>query len=198
MTHKLYLFLFLLLFVFITFFLRTYLLWKNTGINAITFDRTDDIHGFNGKIFTAIICFEIIVVGIYTFGGDWYAYLLPFWYLENTTIRSVGWLLLHLSLVWIFIAQLQMASSWRIGIDKKNKTKLVTQNFFSISRNPIFLGILVANLGMFLVLPNAFTLLITVLSTNAVHIHVRLEETFLREIHGIEYLNYCEKVRRWL
>ena len=91
-----------------------------------------------------------------------------------------------------------MASSWRIGIDEKNKTKLVTKGVFSISRNPIFLGIMIANIGLFLVIPNAFTLLIISLSTLSVNTQIRLEEEFLKREFGNEYTEYAEKVRRWI
>jgi protein-S-isoprenylcysteine O-methyltransferase Ste14 len=50
------------------------------------------------------------------------------------------------------IAQYQMSNSWRIGIDEKNKTELVTKGIF-YSRNPIFLGMIISILGIFLILP---------------------------------------------
>ena len=130
--------------------------------------------------------------------NEWYQYLLPFWYIENDTLSKVGWGFLILSLVIVWIAQSQMANSWRIGIDEKNKTKLVTKGLFSISRNPIFLGIMIANIGLFFVIPNAFTLLIISLSTISINTQIRLEEEFLEQEFGNEYLVCTKKVRRWL
>lgn len=198
MAGQLYLFLFLIFYFLIVFFFRSYLLWKNTGINPMTFAGKDDAHGYNGKLFKLISFLELIVAGIYSFAGSWYEYLLPFWYLENSTLQIIGWALLHLSLIWVFMAQLQMANSWRIGIDAKNKMELVAKGLFSLSRNPIFLGIMMANVGLFLVIPNAFTLLISTLSSTAIQTQIRLEEAFLKESHGVVYSDYCEKVRRWL
>jgi len=80
----------------------------------------------------------------------------------------------------------------------ENKTELITKGFFARSRNPIFLGIIIANIGIFLVLPNAFTLLIISLSTTSINTQVRLEEAFLLEEHGDEYLAYKNKVSRWI
>lgn len=193
-----YTFFFVLIFYFITFFLRSYLLWRNTGISAITFDATDDAHGFNGKLFTIIATLELIVIAIYSFGGSWYEYLLPFWYLEKNYLEVIGWIFILFSLGWVVIAQIQMSDSWRIGIDQKNKTELVTQGLFTISRNPIFFGIIIANLGLFLVAPNAFTLLVAVLSYSVIQTQVRLEEDFLKESHGAIYQDYFRKVRRWI
>jgi len=194
---QLYLFLFLIVYFFFVFFLRSYLLWKRTGVNPLTFSKSDDAHGYNGKIFTVISVLEFVVVFIFAFKSEWYQYLLPFWYLEYSYLQYIGFCLLSLSLLLVWVAQSQMANSWRIGIDEKNKTELVTNGLFSVSRNPIFLGIMIANLGLFLVIPNAFTLLIVSLSTVSINTQIRLEEAFLKSSHGKEYQDYLHQVRRW-
>jgi protein-S-isoprenylcysteine O-methyltransferase Ste14 len=193
-----YLFIFFIIYFLLVFVIRSFLLWKKTGINPLTFSKTDDAHGYNGKVYKAISYIELIIIGIYAFKNDWYEYLLPFWYLENPLLEKIGWGLLIVSIIMVWIAQSQMANSWRIGIDEKNKTKLVTSGLFSISRNPIFLGIMVANIGVFIVIPNAFTLLIISLSTISINTQIRLEEEFLRNEFGEEYKEYSKKVRRWI
>ena len=198
MRTEVYLFLFLLVYFFFVFFLRSYLLWKRTGVNPLTFSKSDNAHGYNGKVFTFISLLEFVVVFIYAFKSEWYQYLLPFWYLEHGYLKYIGWGLLMLSLILVWVAQSQMANSWRIGIDEKNKTELVTSGLFSISRNPIFLGIMIANIGLLLIIPNAFTLLIVSLSTVSINTQIRLEEEFLKRSHGEEYQNYVKGVRRWL
>lgn len=192
------LFIYLLIYFLLVFVIRSVWLKLKTGVNPLTFNKTDDAHGYNGKVFTVISFLELIVVGIYAFKIEWYKYLLPFWYLENDSLVKIGWGFLILSLIVVWIAQSQMANSWRIGIDEKNKTELVTKGLFSISRNPIFLGIMIANIGLFLVIPNAFTLLIFSLSTISINTQIRLEEEFLKREFGNDYLVYAKKVRRWL
>ena len=174
------------------------MLWKRTEVNPLTFNKNDDAHGYNGKVFTFISLLELVVVFIYSFKSEWYQYLLPFWYLEHDYLKYIGWGLLGLSLILVWVAQSQMANSWRIGIDEKNKTELVTTGLFSISRNPIFLGIMIANVGLLLIIPNAFTLLIVSLSTISINTQIRLEETFLEKSHGKTYTDYCQKVGRWI
>ena len=164
----------------------------------MTFSGSDDAHGFNGKVFVLISFLELIVVGIYAFGKEMYTYLLPFWYLESPLVQQIGWGLLIISLLVVWIAQTQMSTSWRIGIDEENKTKLVTHGLFSISRNPIFLGIMIANLGLLMVIPNAFTLLIVSLSWVSMNTQIRMEETFLKKEFGDDFYNYMGKVRRWI
>ena len=108
-----------------------------------------------------------------------------------------GIAILFLALVWIAVAQYQMSNSWRIGIDEKHKTDLVTGGIFSISRNPIFLGMLTTLFGLFLVIPNAITFMVFITGFIVVQIQVRLEEEFLLKTHGDDYKNYCTKTKRW-
>ena len=198
MRTEIYLFLFLLVYFFFVFFLRSYLLWKRTGVNPLTFNKTDDAHGYNGKIFTFVALLELVVVSIYAFNKEWYHYLLPFWYLEHNYLKYIGWGLLGISLLLVWVAQSQMADSWRIGIDEKNKTELVTEGLYAFSRNPIFLGVIITNVGLLLIIPNAFTLLIVTLSTVSINTQIRLEEAFLEKSHGVSYTTYRQKVRRWI
>ena len=192
-----YLFIFFIAYFFLIFVLRSFLLWKKTNINPLTFNKGDDAHGYNGKVFGVISFIELVIVSIYAFIPSWDKFLLPFWYLEYDTLVYVGWALLIFSLVFVWFAQSNMRDSWRIGIDEENKTELVTNGFFAISRNPIFLGIMIANLGLFLVLPNAFTLLIIALSTVSINTQIRLEEDFLLKEFGEEYKTYRNRVSRW-
>ncbi len=189
---------FLLIYFFLVFFLRSFLLWKKTGINPLTFKNGDDAHGFNGKVFSSISILELIIISIYAFSNNWREYLLPLWYLENPILHKIGWVMLFLSLLIVWVAQSQMANSWRIGIDEENKTELVTNGLFKYSRNPIFLGIMVANIGLFLILPNAFTMLIVALSTISINTQIRLEEEHLEKTHSDIYIQYKNKVRRWI
>jgi protein-S-isoprenylcysteine O-methyltransferase Ste14 len=46
-------------------------------------------------------------------------------------------------------------ASWRIGIDQSHRTNLVQSGVFSLSRNPIFLGMMLTLFGLFLV-PKCF------------------------------------------
>lgn len=192
------LFIFFICYFLLVFVLRSFLLWKKTKVNPLTFNKGDDAHGYNGKVFGIISIIELIIVSIYAFIPSWHKFLLPFWYLENDTLEVVGWGFLIISIILVWIAQSHMKESWRIGIDKNNKTKLIQNGLFSISRNPIFLGIIIANAGLFLVLPNAFTLLIISLSTISINTQVRLEEEFLKKEFGEEYIIYSTNVKRWI
>ena len=107
-------------------------------------------------------------------------------------------MLLVLSILWISIAEYQMAASWRIGIDYNETTELVSRGLFKVSRNPVFLGVFVSYIGMFLIMPNALSFAIMLLMVVSIQVQVRLEEEYLLAVHGDAYREYKKKVRRWI
>ena len=111
-------------------------------------------------------------------------------------IKYLGLGLLAFALVWTIIAQGHMKNSWRIGIDTETKTELITSGLFQLSRNPIFFGMILSLVGLFLSTSNAFTGLFLILGYVLIQIQIRLEEEFLTEQHGTKYADYKQKVRR--
>ncbi len=182
----------------LTFFLPSYRVWKQTGIFPVTFSNNDTAHDYIGKVFKVLLALLVLTGAIYAFYREGVKYLLPIWYLENSILQIFGLIILFIALIWIAVAQHQMSNSWRIGIDAKHKTRLVTEGVFSVSRNPIFLGMLSTLLGLFLVIPNALTFMVLVTGFISVQIQVRLEEEFLLKTHGETYKNYCSKTKRWI
>ena len=140
----------------------------------------------------------MIVVLVYSFWPSGYQYFVPIVWLERSWLIWSGVALLLLSLIWTVLAQAQMGESWRIGIDEEHRTPLVTSGVFGWSRNPIFVGMKITLLGLFLIIPNALTLLAFVMGVVLIQIQVRLEEDFLVKNHGVEYEQYRRQVRRWI
>ena len=127
-----------------------------------------------------------------------YLWLIPIYYLEKIIIGYLGIALSAIGLAIVIIAQLQMGDSWRLGLNKSEKTVLIQRGFFRFSRNPIYLGILISNIGFFLMMPNALSFAFLVTSYIALEIKIRLEEQYLTQTHPIEYANYKSGVRRWI
>jgi protein-S-isoprenylcysteine O-methyltransferase Ste14 len=140
----------------------------------------------------------VLTVVIFSASERLYKYLTPISWLERRWLQWVGVALLLTSLAWTVVAQAQMGESWRIGIDEGHRTPLVRKGVFGFSRNPIFLGMMLTLLGLFLVTPNAVTLLVLCLGVVLIQIQVRLEEEFLSGAHGDDYADYRRDVRRWL
>lgn len=189
---------YLIAYVLAAFLWRSYMVWKRTGVNPVVFKGSDDAHDFIGRIFKLLFALVAGVVLAYSLCPELYRYSVPIEWLDHTWLKWVGMALLLLSLFWTVLAQAQMGESWRIGIDREHQTPLVQAGVFGFSRNPIFLGMMFTLLGLFLVIPNAFTLLAFVMGLVLIQIQVRLEEEFLSRAHGEDYASYCRRVRRWL
>lgn len=196
---RIFLPIYLIVFIFVVFLLRTFIVWKKTGINAYALLNQDGAEGIVARYFKLIpLACILVVISLSAFPSA-YLYLAPFYWLEEQQVVSLsGLFLLIVSLVWIWISQTQMGSSWRIGIDKDNETHLVKKGVFLISRNPIFLGLSINLFGFFLVIPSAATLTIMLLGVAVIEIQVALEEQHLLKLHNENYVNYCKNVRRWL
>lgn len=193
-----FLVLYLLIYFAVAFVFPSYRVWKRTGVNPITFRGADDAHNYIGKLFKIVMIGLTVTVIIYAFVPSMYSFLLPVFWLEYQTVQFIGIGLLALSLGWTVLAQIQMGNSWRIGIDEEKPTALVQSGLFRFSRNPIFLGMIITLLGIFLTIPNALTLLFLVLGFILIQIQVRLEEEFLTKLHSTEYKTFRRQVRRWL
>lgn len=197
-TLKFFLPIYLLSWFALAFALRSYLIWKRTGRNPYRLGNTDNAHDFIGVLFrlTMIVCASGVL--IYSLSSDLYRFLAPIIWLQHPVLVMIGVALLLVSFVWILVAQQQMGDSWRIGIDDETKTPLVREGVFRLSRNPIFLGMRINLLGLFLILPNAVTLTVLVLGDTLMQIQVRLEEEYLARMHGQNYEQYRRLTRRWI
>jgi protein-S-isoprenylcysteine O-methyltransferase Ste14 len=188
------------LFIIYLLFFAAAMLWPTvrvriqTGVNALVLPASDDAAGFVGRMFKVVI----LALGLYLLLGATGVIesigpiALP------AAAHWIGWALLGASFVWVVIAQYHMGRSWRIGIDTQVKTDLVANGLFRISRNPIFLGMMVQLAGLALVQSDAMTLAILAAGFILISVQIRLEETHLSALHGNDYAGYCAKVRRWI
>jgi len=178
--------------------LKSVIVAKRTGKNPFVLPKDDNVYGLVGFYFKLVLTAIFVYVVIYAVFPTWHDAFLPIRHLDNSTINYIGLSFLVISLVWTVIAQTQMKNSWRIGIDTDTKTELITNGLFSISRNPIFFGMIVTLLGAFLATPNALTVLFVILGYILIQLQIRLEEDFLTREHGQKYLEYKQKVRRFI
>lgn len=101
--------------------------------------------------------------------------------------------------VGFFIAgMLTMKGSWRAGIPEKKETSLVTSGIYRISRNPAFVGFDLMYLGILLAFPNAWHAAAVAITLVLFHKQILGEEQFLEGAFGEEYIDYKNKVRRYL
>jgi len=77
------------------------------------------------------------------------------------------------------------------------ENKLITDGVYAIVRNPVYSGALLTCLGAVLIANNLLLLIVPVICwiySTVFLIHI--EEKWLKELYGQEYIDYCKKVNR--
>jgi len=81
----------------------------------------------------------------------------------------------------------------------KSVTHMVTSGIYRYTRNPIYLGMILAYLGIALVFNNAWLLAELILLLPTMYLGVILrEEKYLERLFEDEYRDYRNRVRRWI
>ena len=116
-----------------------------------------------------------------------------------TFARWIGVGIAALGVIIFNSAVSMMRDSWRAGVSKTDKTKLVTSGIFRISRNPAFFGFDLVYIGVLLVFFNWVLFTTSIFAALMLHLQiVNVEEDFLLEAFGQDYLDYKKNVNRYL
>lgn len=122
------------------------------------------------------------------------------WTLQGSSgLFFLGWGLLDIGAVILL---------WTIWLMLWRKTtmspygkpqQLLSEGPFRVSRNPLYIGMLVAYLGAGLLWGNLWCLILLPLLVALLQVGIiRHEEQLLCKHFGDDYTQYCRKVRRWL
>lgn len=184
----------LIIFLAVAFGLRTWQHLRATGSTGF--------HGVSGRPGSAEWCGGLLfIVGLLLGALAPVAELLG-WVAPSTSSPRMTTLGLALTLIGIlatYLAQVSMGDSWRIGVRSDDRSQLVIHGPFAVVRNPIFTCMLATTGGLTLLLPNLLTLASLTALFLAVELQVRrVEEPYLRHVHGDRYRDYAARVGRFL
>lgn len=112
--------------------------------------------------------------------------------------QSIGAVVLCGGLILMIIGQIQLGSSWRIGIEEGAHPGLVTTGLYRFCRNPIFLGMLVTLTGYTLLLPTWLSLAMLLGTFIGNRQQAIAEEAYLLRAYGDDYRAYARQVGRFL
>lgn len=116
-----------------------------------------------------------------------------------TPVRCVGAVMAIFGVTVFICSVLTMRDSWRAGVSQTEKTELITDGVYQISRNPAFLGFDLVYVGILLMFFNRTLLAVSALAMLMFHLQiVYVEEPFLLTAFGDEYSNYQNHVNRYL
>ena len=117
---------------------------------------------------------------------------------EGLRTPALGVLLTLAGIAGTLHAQLEMGSSWRVGVDPSERTALRTDGPFRWVRNPIFSWMILAAAGLALLVPNAASLVGLVALVVGIELQVRLvEEPYLLRTHGETYADWASRTGRF-
>ena len=112
---------------------------------------------------------------------------------------SMGILLVATGITTILPALVKFYQTKNTLITIKPAHSLQTSGIYSISRNPMYLGLLILYLGIACFKGNLWTfILIPVLVLVITHFVILKEEAYLGRTFGVDYVEYQKKVRRWI
>ena len=109
-----------------------------------------------------------------------------------------GDILLSAGFILTMFVHFHMSELWRSGIDPKGPHELKTSGLYEYSRNPMYLGIVAAQVGFFLALPSIFSLACLVIGFIAIYRQTLVEEAHLTHRFSTQYKEYKLLVPRWL
>ena len=123
------------------------------------------------------------------------------WYIgtSHIALRIIGCAITAVGVLTFIMSVAQMKDNWRAGVQREDKTNLVTTGIYSISRNPAFLGFDLMYIGILITFFNWYLCFATSFVLVFFHLQiVNVEEEFLIEAFKEEYVQYKKKVCRYL
>lgn len=118
--------------------------------------------------------------------------------LWNWPARLAGLALLCLGTAVVAVAMHTMGGAWRMGIDPEQRARMVSEGIYARVRHPIYGGVIVICLGMFLLAANAFFLGVFLAAWLGMTLQARAEERFLDATFGESYREYVRRTGRFL
>jgi protein-S-isoprenylcysteine O-methyltransferase Ste14 len=115
----------------------------------------------------------------------------PFLFYSGFFIFMVAMLLLIFSLI-------HLGRYTKMGLPKKDKIHLQTRGIYHISRNPMYLGLILLAVSTVLMLPNLVSIILTIAGMIIHHRIILREEKYLESKFGREYAAYRNQTRRYI
>lgn len=148
-------------------------------------------HLFN--IFRTLIL-AAVVARIFVDIDSWFG---RFDALYQWPVLVTGMVLLIVAFGLVNYFQAYMNDEWRSGVDPTQNYNLLTAGPYGRSRNPVFMSVMLGQLGFFLALPSVFSLICLITGVIVLMRQARVEEQALSVTFGELYDRYRQQVPRW-
>ena len=119
--------------------------------------------------------------------------------LHTASVRDIGWLLIALYVLLAFVAIRQFVVSKNTLVTVKAATSLQTGGVYGITRNPMYLSLVLFYSGLGIFFGNWWTFILLPFLITVIQWYViRKEEHYLESSFGADYEAYRKRVRRWI
>jgi protein-S-isoprenylcysteine O-methyltransferase Ste14 len=114
-------------------------------------------------------------------------------------LRAIGLAFMAAFVVWNGWALVLMARARTASLPGGETARLLDRGPFRLSRNPLYLGLIAANIGIALLWQSFWAIVLVPVDVLMLTWGAILpEERYLRAKFGVEYQQYTHRVRRWL
>lgn len=180
----------------LAFGLRSLLQWRKTGSTGFKGlgGRPGSAEWFAGILFAVALAMGVAAPVLAL--AD---VMEPIGALDGAVAHAAGAVLAVVGIALTLYAQIAMGTSWRIGVDRDERTDLVVDGPFALVRNPIFSAMIPTALGLALLVPSVLALAGLAALVVALELQVRVvEEPYLQAVHGEAYERYASEVGRFV
>ncbi len=119
--------------------------------------------------------------------------------ISNRVGYAVGTLLLFVGIVVVVSSVATFKAARTTVVPYGRAARLVSWGPFRFTRNPMYVGVTLAYLGVAALRMALWpVLLLPLVLVTLNYLVIPQEEFLLREMFGVEYDRYCARVRRWL
>ncbi|MDB4901745.1 MAG: isoprenylcysteine carboxylmethyltransferase family protein [Mucilaginibacter sp.] len=126
-------------------------------------------------------------------------FFINYFIFQSLPFKIAAVVLILISLTFIIPALLQFIKTKNTVITVKPANSLQVSGVYSVSRNPMYLGLLLLYAGLVFLAGNWWTIIFMPVLITAITLLIILpEEHYLQREFGETYSLYKEKVRRWL
>ena len=113
-------------------------------------------------------------------------------------VAAAGVFLAGAGCAFFLLSVAAMKTNWRAGFSAEQRTKLVTDGVYRISRNPAFVGFDLLYIGTAVACPNIAIFIAAAAAMALFHIQILGEEKHLYAAFGAAYTQYKSHVGRYL
>lgn len=182
-------------------------LWKlkqinqknKTGIDPkVMAKSTSSLQKYMNQLMIGLTAYAAIVIVLHAIGLQVGTLFNRIIVMNLMLFDIIGFVVGLIGLSFCLYAQVKMGSSWRVGIDEKVKTDLITTGLYKYIRNPTYLGLFILNVGVWVIWPTWTVFILNLVFILFLDVQVRCEEDFLHAIHGKAYDTYKKNTKRYI